>query len=336
MKKKYLVISIILASYFIIHFSAAAQFNLGGFNSSGPSSLADEMSVDLIPTYPKPNSQVFVNLRMYTEDLNSAMIRWLVDGKVVKEGRGLISFNFAVGGAGSKTELKINITLQSGISFSKSITLRPAGLDLIWQSDSYVPPFYKGKALFPQQGDVVILAIPQFNSGISQIDLSRLVYKWTVNDEVLESQSGYGRSAIFTSGPILGTSMEVEVLVTDPTTNLVAENFMTIDPVNPIVAFYENSPLYGIIFEKVINSGFNLQGEEVNILAVPFFMNVRDSVFYSWSMNGQEAPSISGLSVIFRKPEGVSGSTFLSLKAENQKRILQFTESGFNINYKNE
>ncbi|MEK9185797.1 MAG: hypothetical protein AAB863_03410 [Patescibacteria group bacterium] len=336
MKKIFLTISILLSVVYYLPTITYAQFNLGSFSPNGIASLADELTVDVIPTYPKPNSRVFVELRMYTEDLNSAMLSYLVNGKVIKESRGLLNFNFTIGGAGSKTTLTINIALQSGVKFSKEIIFQPATVDLLWQSDSFVPPFYRGKALFPEQGAVLISAAPQFNAGASSVDPSRLVYQWTVNDEVLESQSGYGKSAIRVSGPILGTSMEVEVLVTDPTSNLVADNFMTINPVRPIMVFYESSPLYGIVFEKAVNNGVELKGEEISVVATPFFLNARDPIVYSWSMNGLYTPNVSGLSATFRKPEDVSGSTFLSLKAENQRRILQFTEGGFSIKYKND
>lgn len=332
MKKIFLIISILLSTVYYLPTILHAQFNLGSFSQNGIASLADELSVDVIPTYPKPNSRVFVELRMYTEDLNSAMVSYLVNGKIIKEGRGLLNFNFAVGGAGSKTTLTINVALQSGVKFSKEIILEPATVDLLWQSDSFTPPFYRGKALFPEQGTVLISATPQFSS----VDPSRLVYQWTVNDEVLESQSGYGKSAVRVSGPILGTSMEVEVLVTDPTSNLVADNFMTISPVRPTMVFYENSPLYGIVFERALNNGAELKGEELSVVAAPFFLNARDPIVYSWSMNGLYTPDVFGLSATFRKPEGVSGSTFLSLKAENQRRILQFTEGGFSIKYKDD
>ncbi len=334
MEKKFLTIFLLLTFYFSLPIFVSAQFNLGNLNSGGLSSLSDELSVDLIPTYPKPNAQVYVNLRMYTEDLNSAMISWLLNGKVEKEGRGLTSFNFRTADAGSKTTITINIKLQNGINFSKLITINPATVDLLWQSNSFVPPFYKGKALFPPQGEVLISAIPQFNSLNSQIDPGRLIYKWTAEGEVLEGQSGYGKNTIRLTGPILGTAINVEVLVTDPTSNLVAENFITINPINPLIVFYENNPLYGIVFEHSINGGLNLKGEEVSIVVAPFFMNIRDPVSYSWSMNGKYSPDVSGLSATFRRPEGISGSTFLSLKAENQGRILQFAEGGFRINYK--
>lgn len=312
---------------------ANAQINFGSqFNLNNVVSLPDELSIDISPEYPRPNSSVILSLRMYTEDLDSALITWFKDGKKEREGVGLKNFTFVTGPSGSQTEVTVNINLVRGLSFSKKITLRSANVDILWQANSHVPPFYRGKALFPKQGSVTLSAVHNFYSGTSRINPNQLVYTWTVNDRVLESQSGYGKHTVSTDGPILGTSLNVSLLVTDPKTNIVASNSVNISPVEPIITFYENSPLYGIIFEHSVNGGLQITGEEVNIIAVPYYMNT-DSLSYSWRMNGRATPEVSGLSVTFRKPETVSGSTSLSLRAENLNRILQFAENSFTIKY---
>jgi hypothetical protein len=183
---------------------------------------------------------------------------------------------------------------------------------------------------------VTFEARPLIYSGNTKISAGELVYKWTVDDAVLENQSGYGKNVIRFAGPILGTAVNVDVMVTDPLTNTTARNSVTLNPISPLVVFYENNPRYGIIFENSINDGVNLAGEEMSIIAAPFYMNIKDPISYNWKMNGKFAPEVTGLSATFRKPEEVSGSTLLSLKAENQKKILQSTENGFRINYKNE
>jgi hypothetical protein len=327
---------LIISTVFFAAATASAQTNLNQFNIESVFSLPDELTIDVIPPHPRPNGQVSVNLRMYTEDLNSALISWSINGSRRAEGRGMTSFSFTTGKAGSESRLTVNITLQSGKSFSKSITVRPSEIDLIWQSNSYVPPFYKGKALMSRQGAVTIEAMPQVYSGGSRISADRLVYKWTVNGAVQESQSGYGRKVLQTSGPLLGTDLDISVVATDPISNASAQAYLTVKPADPLLLFYENSPLYGIVYERAVNGALDLSGEEVSVIASPFFINTQDNPIYRWTMNGRSAPEVSGLSATFRKPEGVTGSTFLSLKAENPIKILQFTENGFRINYKDE
>jgi len=296
-------------------------------------SLPDELSVEIAPEFPKPNGNVFIRLRMYTENLNTANIKWSIGGVKKAEGIGLTSFNARMGNKGSENKIKIDIILESGVSFSKTVTLRPAEIDLLWQSNSYTPPFYRGKALFPPQGEVVITAMPNFYSGSTKIDASTLIYKWTVNDTVLEGQSGYGKNTVRVSGPLLGSGIEAEVLVTDNKRGINSEERIILNPTTPSIIFYKNNPLYGIIFEKAVNGGVAIEGEEINVLASPYHMNIQDQVSLEWQMNGRSASEVTGLSATFRKPAEGSGETFLSLKAENLNKMLQFAENGFNIKY---
>lgn len=332
MKKIFIIISI-----FVFWANTAnAQFDMSQFNLNGATSLADELSIELAPTYPKPNSTVNVGLKMYTEDLNSSLITWIVNGKKVAEGRGEINQTINTPSSGSKLDITVYVTLQSGTTFTKSINLRLGEVYIAWESDSYTPPFYKGKALFPPQGEVRVSAFPELYSGSTKINSSKLNYKWTVNNQVEQSQSGYGKSSILLKGPILGTELNINLLVTDPVTNAVAQGNLNIKPNKPVIVFYENNPLYGIVYEKALNLGTTLKGEEVSVIASPFFLNTKDIIKYSWKMNGKSSNDVDGLSVTFRKPENVSGSTFVSLSAENQKNILQFSEGSFRINYSNE
>jgi hypothetical protein len=115
---------------------------------------------------------------------------------------------------------------------------------------------------------------------------------------------------------------------------MVASKMVTIKVVDPIMVFYENSPLYGIVYEKSINNGFNLEGQEVSIVASPFYFNINDNINYNWSINNKSEPNIKGLSVTFRKPGDVDGSSFVSINVENQDRVLQSGDGNFRINFK--
>src|SRR3989344_5968640 len=217
MKKIFLILPILLllTSYFLLPTSTHAQLNFDSLNVGSNISLPSELNINLVPNYPKPNSRVRLSLTMYTENLDNAQIDWYVDGKKVLSGIGEKVYTVTTSKAGTETDVEIIITLASGAKFSKSLTLKPATIDLLWQSDSYVPPFYKGKALFPSQGNVVITAMPEFYSGSSKVSPSSLNYSWTVNDKVLQNQSGYGKQSIKVAGPALGTSINVLVTVTD-------------------------------------------------------------------------------------------------------------------------
>lgn len=303
-----------------------------------PFALSNELNVEIIPTYPSPNEVIFINLTLYTDDLNSADITWFQNGKNVLSGKGETRYNFRTGNIGEETKIEIVIKLLSGISFTKVFTLTPAGVDLVWEAESYVPPFYKGKALHPRQGVLKIVATPDFVKGGRRISPQNLIYEWSNDVEAYQNQSGYGKNVLILNGSLLGKSESVEVLVRDPVNNLVAQKFIDISPVDPEIVFYENSPYYGHIFDLAVTGTFNLKTEEVQVLATPYYFTKKDSglLKYEWRLNGQSVPNLFGSrTAVFRKPEDKAGKSTVSLRIENQNRILQQANGGLTINFDN-
>ena len=314
----------------------APGFALAQFNVNIPFALENELNVEVVPTYPRPNESVLVTLTMYTADLDSADIAWFLDGKQILIGRGLKQFSFQAGPVGEKSDVEIRVRLQSGTIFSKSFSLNPASVDLVWEADSYVPPFYKGKALHPRQGRLKIVAMPEFSVNSQKIASDKLIYEWSNGLQVYQSQSGYGRNIIVLNGSPLGNSENIEVLVRDPINNIVAQGFVNIGTIDPQILFYENSPYYGYIFEQAIGSAFDLEEEEVSVTAFPYFFTKESGVGlqYSWRLNGKAAPELTdSRTAVFRKPEGEVGQSLIALNIENPARILQFADTNLNIRF---
>ena len=87
---------------------------------------------------------------------------------------------------------------------------------------------------------------------------------------------------------------------------------------------YKNNPLYGIMYEKALNTSIELTDKELTLTAVPYFFSTKSKngafVGFSWAMNGQ---AISGNSdtQTFRVPEDTTGASTVSLKVENFLKI---------------
>lgn len=327
--KKFVIIALVVVFWPI--FSSAQSINI-------PFAFSNELNVDINPTYPRPNEQVSLNLSLYTDDLDSATITWYQDGKSVLSGKGEKQYSFTMGPAGEETNIEIFINLLSGASFSKSFVLVPASVDIVWEAESYVPPFYQGKALHPYQGLLKLVAMPNFVKNGQRVAASNLIYKWTSGLNVLQNESGYGKDVVLLSGRSLGQNEEIRVLVTDPTNNLVAQNVLYLKPVTPEIVFYENNPYYGTIFNKAVSRSFNLEREEVEILAAPFYFTKEASglLKYEWRLNGQNIPDLAGSrTAVFRKPEGQTGQSNISLQMENLNHILQQTDASLSVIFKN-
>ena len=90
--------------------------SLAQINVNVPFALSNELGVEIIPNYPRPNEPVFINLTLYTDDLNSADIGWYKNDKLVLNGKGKVNYSF-VGNVGEETKIEIRIKLLSGTSF---------------------------------------------------------------------------------------------------------------------------------------------------------------------------------------------------------------------------
>ncbi len=86
-------------------------------------------------------------------------------------------------------------------SVTKDIPITPEDLDIIWQANSYVPPFYEGKALFPPVGTVSFVAMPGFiDSNGNPVNPKKLIYTWSQDTTVLGDKSGYGKNVLTVQG----------------------------------------------------------------------------------------------------------------------------------------
>ncbi len=320
----------------VLPFVSSAQTNV---NVNVPYALSNELGVEIIPDYPRPNEIVSINLTLYTDDLNSADITWYQDGKAVLNGKGETKYSFKTGSIGQETKIEIRIKLLSGASFSKTLTLNPASVDVVWEAESYVPPFYEGKALHPKQGILKLVAMPEFVKDGKRISPQNLIYEWSNGINVYQDQSGYGKNVVTLNGSLLGREENIKVLVTDPVNNLVAQGLVDITPVDPEIVFYQNDPYYGNIFDEGLVGSFNLKNDEVQILAAPYYFTKEESglLQYTWQLNGQEVPFLSGsMTAIFKKPEDKTGGiSNISLQVENSNRILQQADGSLQINLGN-
>jgi len=309
--------------------SSAQSINL-------PNAFLNELAIEITPTYPKPNELVLVDLSLNTGDLNTANISWYQDNKLVLDGIGEKRYSFTTGPVGKETTIEIIIKLSDGVSFSKSFTVNPTSVDLVWEANSYVPPFYKGKALHPTQGSLKVVAIPEIIKNGKKANPQNLVYKWSNGINVYQNQNGYGKNYIIFSGSLIGIEEKISVLVTDPISGLSTHGYINIYPTDPEIVFYENSPYYGHIFDSAIASSFNLKTGEVQILATPYYFTkeTRDLLKYEWKLNNQLIPSLSGSrTAIFKKPENQKGQSVISLQIENTNRILQQASNNLIMNF---
>jgi len=203
-------------------------------------------------------------------------------------------------------------------------------VDILWQADTHVPPFYRGHNKWSYQSKITFLAIPQ---GLG--NSTNLNYRWTNNGTIIGPNSGVGKNSYSFTDPIISRPKKIKVEIVTPAEEILAESSITVSSSAPEIFVYENNPLYGLMLNREINGTYQLQSGEVTLEAVPSFFSEYDyrdnTISYSWTEAGGE--KYTGKSATYRAPENSSGSSLISLDISNSYRMLQTTKRNLLVKF---
>ncbi|MFZ2522014.1 MAG: hypothetical protein WAX44_01910 [Minisyncoccia bacterium] len=309
-------------------------------HSQGLEQINNSVNMEVIPLSPRAYQTVRVTLTNYIKDLDSSTITWQVNGRTEASGKGIKNFSFTVGGISQTTTLEIIVVFNNGSVERKKINIKPSDVDLIWQSESFVPPFYKGKRMFSHENRLSIIAFPHMtNENGVEINPKSLVYKWSKSENVVSEASGYGKNIYTFNGPLISRSQNITVEVTSPDNpGLRAFARFDLPPVEPELIFYRKNPLYGIELQRALAGEVELKdSKEIVVIGMPYYFGVLNSfssdLLYKWAINGVQVAESSGNIQTFRQKEGVSGTANISLSIENTEKILQYASTKFNLKF---
>lgn len=288
------------------------------------------------PKYPKAYETVTVSIEGFSNEVGAAEIEWRINGARASQGKGQKNFSFKTGTLGSVFNIEAVIDTGSGAHIEKSVTFSASDVDLLWEANSYVPPFYKGKALYPLQGTVVITALPSVFENGSKVSTKNLLYTWKKDGLILGSLSGYGKNTLAIEGTFIGSSVSVSVEVSS-SGGAKAAGAMSVKPQLPEVLLYEESPLYGVRLESALKSAFTMKEKETTILSIPYFFNLSEigagALVRTWALNGK---TIEGRekeeAVTFRQPEE-AGSSQVSVTIDNPSKVLQSAQGTMTLRF---
>ena len=206
-------------------------------------------------------------------------------------------------------------------------------IDLLWQGDTYTSPFYKGRALWSNQSAITLAAIPH---GLG--NPASLIYKWTRNGTVLGNISGVGKNALSFSDSIISRPQTFKVDILSNNEEVLATASISVVPISPTLAVYENNSLYGFMFHREINGAHKLQDQEVTYTVFPFFFSVSsrtdNSINYEWRTNTGETEGTN--SVTYRIPDNTSGTSQIQVRATSVNKILQDSNKSFLVEFGNQ
>ena len=327
--KKTIQISLILIAFWAIGNIVIAQENSASLSS---------VYIDMSPASPRAGDSVVLTLSSDLLNLDSSKIVWYIDG-TPKRDTASKSITIKAKSDGQKTTVRAVVETSDGITKEVSQEISPAGVDLVVEPMSYTLPFYKGKPYFAAQGTVKIVAIPDIIIDGTRALSKDLNFKWSNGDIVLGSSSGKGKNTLLVYGTIPIRDINISVQVSDDLGNILAENSKLLTTDNPKILFYEDNPLYGVLYNEAIFGNYNLgTREELTIVAKPFSFDFSNDVSeesdYTWNINGNSiTPAGKANELVLKQTTKVTGTALVSLDLKNVDRIMQYVSDNFNINF---
>lgn len=299
-------------------------------------SIGDNLDVKTNPQNPAPGANVTISIESYLTDLYKANIIWTLNGKVSLRGFGKTSFTFKNGSAGKTTTVGITLTTNTGDTITKDFYFTPVGVTVLWEADTYTPPFYKGKALMVPQANIKIVALSDSENTGGSTNASKLVYTWKKDDLVDTRASGYGKNFYSFVGPKPLTNTKVSLRVSSFDDKMQSETNVYLPQVRPFVLFYEKDPLLGILYQKTLADKYSLNKKEFSVTAEPFFFSnergEEQSILYKWSSNGKSVQNYTK-NITLRNNTGGEGSSILSLSVKSVPQSFQSSSKDLRIDF---
>ena len=302
------------------------------------SALSDYLEITTTPNNPKPNEETTITVESNLTDLDKAEITWTRNGRTVTKGVGERSFTFTNGASGILTTINVSIVTNAKETFSKQLSFRPMGVTVLWEADTYTPPFYKGKPLLSAQATVRAIAIPDTVDAKSFLTPQNFSYVWKRGGTVDQTASGYGKNSFSFRAPRPNESANVQVSISSLDDSVSSSQKILIPVISPFILLYENHPLLGIWHNRPFGSTLNLTKQEISLIAEPYFFSNEEreggsgAFRYIWSLNGKNLEN-GGREVTLRNESGTKGSSKISMNIQGLDYTFQSGTRGLTINF---
>ncbi|MFZ3015475.1 MAG: hypothetical protein WA101_00525 [Minisyncoccia bacterium] len=292
-----------------------------------------DIVLDINPKYPKANEEVKASISSFSTDLNKSKISWKLNGQLSIEAVGKKDFSFKTAASGLQTVLEVEIQASDGSFINKKIIITSTNIDMLWEAtDSYVPPFYKGKALNTPEGTIKIVALTN-----SQ-DSAGLTYSWKSDNTNKPDSSGYKKNYYIFKNSYLDKDNTVEVTTSNLGGKNTGQGKITIKPGNPKIVFYQKNPGLGVKYEQAISDGFNINKNGDILIVEPYFFSPKNlnssDLQIKWSLGGSEINTPKPKNELGIKPEqDQSGQSTISVNIENIKKMFLSASKKINVNF---
>ena len=296
------------------------------------------ISMDVVPPNPNPYENVTITLSSFAANLDTVKIEWLADGKIGTSGIGKKSFSVTSKAANVETRVEARISLPDG-QINKRVTIRPSVMVLLWEAnDSYVPPFYRGKALPTLGNEIKVVAMPEIRIGSATVSPKNMTYSWKKDYSNQPNDSGYGKNFFTYTNDYLEDESVVGVTASTVDQKYETENSIRVGAFLPKILFYREDSLLGTIWGNTLKNNYQINGEEV-LMAAPYFISPKDvrhpSLVFKWFINNSLVSNTNYKKNVLplRVEAGTSGRAEVRLEIENRDQILQSAKKEISVEF---
>ncbi|MCX6752567.1 MAG: hypothetical protein NTZ87_03680 [Candidatus Nomurabacteria bacterium] len=310
-----------------------------GFALKANADSSSGILVDIVPPNPAPFENTTITLKSYENNLDSVLISWSVNGKTIASGVGDKSFSTTAPTLGAETNVVATISLPDG-PIQTNITIRPSVMVLLWQAnDSYVPPFYRGKALPTPDSEVKVVAMPEIRNGSSYVSPQNMTYAWKKDYTNNVDGSGYGKNFFVFVNDYLEDSNNISVTASTVDQKYSSDANIDIRTAQPKILFYRNDTNLGTIWEHSLTDPHKMQGGSDMIVAAPYFISPEEiltpSLVWSWLINDNSVNLTNYKKYLMplQVKEGTHGTSKLRLDITSKDKIFETASKEINIEF---
>ena len=275
-----------------------------------------DIVLSMTPELPGPEQNVAASISSFSVPLSRSKIAWYLDGKLKDSGTDKKSFSFTSPKTGTTLTLSVVVTLPEGGVIERTFSVTPRELDLLWEaSDSYVPPFYKGKALPAAEALIKVVAMPSAGTNAP----SDLIYSWERGNRAMPDDSGHGRQSFTFRNSYNYTNEAIKVDARTVNNSYVAERQTTITMESPRIILYEKDRDAGILYNQAFTGGFSVSAKDLMLVAEPYFFSPAQASttesLYTWLVDDTEVRPLGKKNELIIPNTGKEASVFISIES---------------------
>ena len=227
--------------------------------AGGVPELQEKVSYDVLPSKPKLGDLVQIEAKMYGTPVKDAIFTWALNGKEFKKGQGFSKISFYVE---KQSKVSLTIITVKGVTITKDWVFNPENVVIFWESNTYTPPFYKGKSLYTAESKLTLHAL-NFDQP-NPLTNSYANYVWKVNGKVKGNDSGVSKNTYTYQGDILQQEPLFELLYSNITNYkqtvkaqaVSTRSILKVQTLQSNIFTFEKTPLLGLLFNKKVSSSF--------------------------------------------------------------------------------